>query len=286
MEFFRRSYNICNPNIETDRHDYLDQICEFGFLDKSTNQSPTYNNFYSTEGLNHSLYWGKDSIHKINIFPYRYSSSYVSHIVSSSTQGYSYSDQQPRIFGCASYNLTWQSRYYYTELIFIPLKNNGFFLTNRTPKYTYHSGNYYNDFNPSPPLGIDSLMQYLDGQDVVPSFLTGIAPTQSSIINNYIYFFGGGVPVNDYYTRTIDTQKGGIFDPTQVYGDTASSMVRTNINENICTLMQMPYNSYFLDNIFLMSTAPQQLKDCSFFSFGGRNFFNIIDNIVVELPNG
>lgn len=61
-------------------------------------------------------------------------------------------------------------------------------------------------------------------------------------------------------------------------------LLTVDINQNVCTLMHVPYDNTYLDNIYLLVTAPQEDMDSKFFSFGGRNFLNLGTNIVVELP--
>lgn len=96
-------------------------------------------------------------------------------------------------------------------------------------------------------------------------------------ITNTSYDFGqGNTPnsatnMNNIIDYTISTQ--------------VSDYDKTDVNTNTCVLVKMPYNNSFCENVYLMSTAPQEVKPASFFSFGGRNFMNIWDNIVVELPN-
>ena len=61
-------------------------------------------------------------------------------------------------------------------------------------------------------------------------------------------------------------------------------LLTVDVNQNVCTLMHVPYDNTYLDNIYLLVTAPQEDMDSKFFSFGGRNFLNLGTNIVVELP--
>ena len=59
-----------------------------------------------------------------------------------------------------------------------------------------------------------------------------------------------------------------------------------DVNQNVCTLIRMPYRNTFYDNIYLISTAPNdKLLEGQFFSFNGRNFLCVYQNLVVELPN-
>ena len=64
-----------------------------------------------------------------------------------------------------------------------------------------------------------------------------------------------------------------------------NELTYTNVNENVCSMIKMPYDNGYIDGVYLLTTAPQQLEDATFFSFDGRNFLNVFDNYVVELPS-
>ena len=63
------------------------------------------------------------------------------------------------------------------------------------------------------------------------------------------------------------------------------SSIYTNVNPNVCALIKMPFDTGYIDNLYLLATAPKALTDATFFSFNGRNFLNVFDNYVVELPS-
>ena len=83
------------------------------------------------------------------------------------------------------------------------------------------------------------------------------------------------MPFRSEYIRTSSTT------PPHSYED----FVYTNINANICALIKMPFDTGYIDNLYLLATSPKELTDATFFSFSGRNFLNIFDNYVVELPS-
>ena len=64
-----------------------------------------------------------------------------------------------------------------------------------------------------------------------------------------------------------------------------NELTYTDINNNVCSLVKMPYDTGYIDGLYLMTTSPQQLEDCTFFSFDGRNFLNVFENYVLELPS-
>lgn len=59
----------------------------------------------------------------------------------------------------------------------------------------------------------------------------------------------------------------------------------TNLNKNVCVLIKMPRDKGYLENVYLMSTAPSNFKSGGVFSFAGRTFINLYSNVVIELPN-
>ena len=87
----------------------------------------------------------------------------------------------------------------------------------------------------------------------------------------YLNFIDGA---NKYISK-----EGGI-----ASNSTWKPLLTVDVNQNVCTLMHVPYDNTYLDNIYLLVTAPQEDMDSKFFSFGGRNFLNLGTNIVVELP--
>ena len=58
-----------------------------------------------------------------------------------------------------------------------------------------------------------------------------------------------------------------------------------NVNNNVCTLTRVPFENTFLDGLFLATTYPMQSIEGKVFSFGGRNFLGVYENLVVELPS-
>ena len=58
-----------------------------------------------------------------------------------------------------------------------------------------------------------------------------------------------------------------------------------NVNSNVCTLTRVPFENTFLDGLFLATTYPMQSIEGKVFSFGGRNFLGVYENLVVELPS-
>ena len=204
-------------------------------------------------------------------------------------------------------------------VIFLPLKNNGFLLNVRSlnsyngsaPNFSTWSNNSRDSTfcinTPSPSLNVKCYgtntysWQAMPTNDVL-TFI-GIPPCQGNI--NWTYLFYSDTPFYSYWSGA-QHYDGRIYYKYIDYGDGkvlnlpfASNFIRkynssipayneltyTNINENVCSMIKMPYDNGYIDGVYLLTTAPQQLEDATFFSFDGRNFLNVFDNYVVELPS-
>lgn len=178
------------------------------------------------------------------------------------------------------------------QVIFIPLKNNGFllecvgndrgaYLNNIAPKFKTYS--YQGD----------ALFQRNGGVETSETatrvtYLIGI-PNNFSSTNSYNYLYldsgqrNSGLSISTiqaYVNIMIDgSLKGGI--PNV---DTSANLDYVNKNKNICTLIPYPYENQFIDGLYLATTIPDETIEGKFFSFEGRNFLGIYQNLIVELP--
>lgn len=179
-------------------------------------------------------------------------------------------------------------------LFFIPLKNNGFLIN------AYKDGVFM-----SPTTPLYSPFTYPYNSD------------SSFWICSYIGFFNN---INNVYTYIRSRRRGSYFEyaydgdnygyidfPYQrgsartyslsTYGDITGN--KTDVKQNICTMIKYPYENGFLSNLFIVTTAPIQGQlrqgtgsipcdstglENKFFSFNGRNFYGIYANVAVELP--
>ena len=171
----------------------------------------------------------------------------------------------------------------YMQIIFIPLKNNGFLLEfngssiennelrSLTPKFRTYSYGGYN---------LDSTLR--------TTYLIGI-PNNISSINTYFYLFfdnGGKYPIGSDLSPYIGFKDGEIILTSIPNVDTSANLDYVNKNANICTLIPYPYENSFIDGLYLATTIPDNDIEGKFFSFGGRNYLGVYKNLVVELlPN-
>lgn len=138
-------------------------------------------------------------------------------------------------------------------------------------------------------------------------------PVMNNVLNNdFIYLilskykYGGDNGNNKSYIKMIDSvndmnlvlrepipdfsQYTGIMNAgigTKEQQATADTFYQSHIDlaRNVCTLVKFPYENTFLDNLYIMTTAPTTITDeVSFFTINNRNFMKVFENIVVELP--
>ena len=199
-------------------------------------------------------------------------------------------------------------------VIFLPLKNNGFLLNIRSLTYQYtnwtpNPSSSSNDIRdkgflintPTPSLNVkiygqNSMYNYTNGCTVGVFNFIGLPPCKSNLNWTYIIYTSASFDAwgnSNYNYKYIDFGDGKVLDlpfvsryirslnsPTPAYNEPTYS----NINENICSMIKLPYDNGYIDGVYLLTTAPQQLEDATFFSFDGRNFLNVFDNYVLELP--
>ena len=201
-------------------------------------------------------------------------------------------------------------------VIFLPLKNNGFLLNIRSltwcnsywPPNPSTSSNNPKDKTflintPTPNLnikiyGTNSMYGYYLYCSNGIFNLIGIPPCKGNSNWTYLLYtsaaFGNNAATSNYNYSLIDFGDGKVLDipfksnfirPYNATSDKVyNELTYTNVNNNICSMIKLPYDNGYIDGVYLLTTAPQQLEDATFFSFDGRNFLNVFDNYVVELP--
>lgn len=198
-------------------------------------------------------------------------------------------------------------------VIFLPLKNKGFLLNIRGGKNVNHQSDgsnpsYYSTdprdkgfllTTPTPSLNVKIYSNSNRQGSGAPGVLTliGLPPCKGN--NNWTYllytrnaFLSPSGELANYTKALIDFGDGRVYDmpfKSNFIRSTSTTsyneLTYTNINNNVCSLIKMPYDTGYIDGLYLMTTAPQQLEDCTFFSFDGRNFLNVFENYVLELPS-
>lgn len=204
----------------------------------------------------------------------------------------------------------------YNNLWFIPLINNGFLLSGyysdelqyldakQHPASTavFHITPAF--FTPSNFIKV--LKQYDQKQGVVinGTDMTGcVIGIFNNVTNEMMYFqtyarlgcaygntinfaqYGDGYC--DYTAQNVGTQPIQFKESDMTQYQDEYQWTHTNYSQNICTLIHMPYENKFLDNMFICTTCPNDHPiEGQFFSFGGRNFLGFYKNLVVELPSG
>ena len=199
-------------------------------------------------------------------------------------------------------------------VIFLPLKNNGFLLNIRSltlqyVSFTPNPSNSSNDIRdkgflintPTPSLNVkiygqNPMYVHSVGNNTGVFNLIGLPPCKANANWTYILYTSatmGDSSHSNYNYKLIDYGDGKVLDLPFVsnfireYNSSTpayNELTYTNVNNNICSMIKLPYDNGYIDGVYLLTTAPQQLEDATFFSFDGRNFLNVFDNYVLELP--
>ena len=208
-----------------------------------------------------------------------------------------------------------------TTVVFLPLKNNGFLLNIRSIGSRYNGGAAPNPSTESedprdlgfctptstPSLNVKIYRKpinegHFSSYDSVTGVLTfiGLPPCKGNSNWTYIYFAfnynylwtSNHMSYDNNTCNYIDYGDGRVIslpfksNYIQKYDIVSyNEPTYSDINNNICSMIKLPYDNSYIDGVYLLTTAPQQLEDATFFSFDGRNFLNVFDNYVVELPS-
>ena len=174
------------------------------------------------------------------------------------------------------------------NFVFIPLKNDGYFINfSGLKKFDEFPNIAIKNKNKE---GTDSYFNvYLENDNRWTFSLIGIPLITDSILDRPCFaFFSTNIKSDGtiYFKNNLDfnkwPNKSGE-DPITYLDDT---MEHFDYQPNICTLVKYPLEDGYIGNLYLMTTSPvnKVTEDGMFFSIGNRNFFNIYGNLVVELP--
>ena len=203
-------------------------------------------------------------------------------------QGYFNSERNNMSFIMSNINSGWEGNNT-LNFIFIPLKNDGYFINfSGLKKFDEFPNIAIKNKNKE---GTDSYYDpyYYDANNRWTFSLTGIPSITDSILDRPCFaFFSTNIKSDGtiYFTNHLDfnkwPNKSGE-DPITYLDDT---MEHFDYQPNICTLVKYPLEDGYIGNLYLMATSPvnKVTEDGMFFSIGNRNFFNIYGNLVVELP--
>lgn len=209
----------------------------------------------------------------------------------------------------------------FRQICFIPLINNGFIFIFYQQSDTGATAYSPNNLLPTPPIltikDIEEIKQ--SGVGANTWYYTMLIGVKTNIFKNAPYSYIINTDANDVYSTFdgCDTgcagkiYSGGCIYPciilnSQTYYSDPSvfnittpwvnlmeythqqkdvNLQYTDINSHICTLVKVPIFSTYLDNVFMCTTSPfADGVEGKTFSFGGRNFIGMYDNLVLELP--
>lgn len=170
------------------------------------------------------------------------------------------------------------------QFTFIPLINNGFILIslaagfNPTPPIlSWHEGRSLSGTGYSFLIGFKTNIYKQNPYSYIISTMDRSSDTDISL-NLGTYTRKGYYGNNEWaiYSRAISLN---------TYIDNTQNLQYTDVNNHICTLVKMPVFSTYLDNVFICTTSPfADGVEGKTFSFEGRNFIGMYNNLVLELP--
>lgn len=174
------------------------------------------------------------------------------------------------------------------NFIFIPLKNDGYFINfSGLKKFDEFPNIAIKNKNKE---GADSYYVRGGGEDQRWTFsLIGIPSITDSILDRPCFaFFSTNIKPDGtiYFKNLLDFNKWPNKSGETPITYLDDTMEHFDYQPNICTLVKYPLEDGYIGNLYLMTTSPvnKVTEDGMFFSIGNRNFFNIYGNLVVELP--
>lgn len=185
----------------------------------------------------------------------------------------------------------------YSVIIFIPLKDNNFLLQLYRPQ----------DKNiVTPPFITNATIANearFDGGATYTSYHTSRTilsfNNYSNILKPYCYLlfeayqYNGRPYLNPNYcpsfnlvSNTFEKGFGNLLNIEPNSSGSVSPTLHTynNVNQNVCTLVRVPYSNTFVSGLYLCTTYPCDQIEGKVFSFNGRSFLGVYENLVVELP--
>ena len=249
-------------------------LTENGFIQSSDyyNEVSNYKK-YSIDNNDFRLYVGS---------PY-----YVDTMCCISKEGNFNNERYDGFFVMSSIDDAWSSYNTTLNVVFIPLKDDGYFINfSGLKKFDEFPNISIKNKNKE---GIDSYVNFFNSDNRWTFSLIGIPSITDSILDRPCFaFFSTNIKQDGtvYFKNNLDfngwLNKSGE-DPITYLDDT---MEHFDYQPNICTLVKYPLEDGYIGNLYLMTTSPvnKVTEDGMFFSIGNRNFFNIYGNLVVELP--
>lgn len=275
MQFFRRWYSPWEFDMYNNEHSLIPQdLSNFGFVMEDGSPIPDY---MPNTASNYTMYYFKWKYDNGNIITHGPGLSWEAN-VTGSNRDLAFRQSNNTAFHTVFMDIDYG---YPQSIVFIPLKNRGFQM------YRLLSDNDYTPIDRPPKIPIPGFTYNTSnvGAPSITSFYNNVTNTYNYIgIDNKL-----GSVSTDRQFDIMDYRNGLIVSPP-LYDLNES---RTNIRQNVCTLIKYPFNNGFISNLFIISTAPnadlyitsRTTKESKIFSFGGRNFLYLTLNLALELPS-
>lgn len=193
------------------------------------------------------------------------------------------------------------------SLCFIPLNNNGFLLTATNDSSIVSSSTTFplltskdtwtkQDYNMNICNFIGIKNNFYPNQSYVYAVGMGQPYATSLVANKHVdrdfgISFGYNKTVDKGFKRfTTDTNTeiySEQFDMGYYMNNVVAGTQNLNVNKNVCSLIRFPFENKYINDLYLCTTCPVVDDDPEghVFSFGGRNFFGLFGNVMVELPS-
>ena len=272
MNIFRKCYNL-----ELLEKDFLYDFNKLGF--NQLDGTP-----YDTEGgvANHRiiLHWKKDKTYTIPSGEYTYTDSPVPYITNITSQSFWF--YKPKSSEYETYRIGQMTTYItntaFMNTVFIPLINNGFCLL----VYLGNIQGGENWLTNHPTLPIFSFNDDINIDFNNRRYINGFIGLKTNLTDNpYSYITRMGYESPKFWSGN------GSQESILIPGvDESEHQDTISYNNNVCTLAKIPYNSTYINGIYLCTTSPfQDGVSGKTFSFGGRTFIGMYNNLVLELPS-
>lgn len=319
MQFFRRCYgSYLRGDSDADRKQAKDELIiplqNLGFV--NYDGKPEIENLLPTSTNNRYIFkWNKEThssssdVNKSGLcFQYG---------LSGNTSGFRFFDGRFHSYGLGNGDtIIIPSTTLYNNLWFIPLINNGFLLSGyysdelKSFGATQHPAStavfHITPAFFTPSNFVKALKQHdqkegvvVNGTDMIGCVIGIFNNVTNEMMyfqtyarlscsySNTIHFTQSGDGYCDYIAQNVEAQPIQFKESDITQYQDEYQWTHTNHSQNVCTLIHMPYENKFLDNMFICTTCPNDHPvEGQFFSFGGRNFLGFYKNLVVELPSG
>ena len=273
MNIFRKCYNL-----ELLEKDFLYDFNKLGFNQLDGTPYDTEGGFANQKII---LHWKKDKTYTIPSGEYVFTNSPVPYI--SNLSGPALWFYKPKSseyeFGRIGQITIYINNTIFMDTVFIPLINNGFCLLFYQGRIQQNGEDWYANH---PTLPIFSFNNDIEVDWNNKRYINSFIGLKTNLTDNpYSYITRMGFESPKFWSGN------GSQESISIPGvDESEHQDTVSYNANVCTLAKIPYNSTYVNGMYLCTTSPfQDGVSGKTFSFGGRTFIGMYNNLVLEMPN-